>query len=358
MDLVENLQKLSSDLSRKRRFAKKEATTRSYLVDPFIEALGYTVNDPEDVEQEFTADIGKQSEQVDYAIMRDRRPIIFVEVKQANISLSDNHAAQLRRYYGTKTDVRLSILTNGVEYRFYADLEKPNVMDDEPYLVIDMRLFDEKQIDVLKVLTKSEFDLERAISVAITSKYRNRMHDVMSKELDPLSDELVEFFIRKVYSGRLTQRVASEFTPLVREAWHKFVDQKNARHAQTKSDFGKTRDKANPEKDKIKPFDQTETVISRDSRQIPVYAVWRGHSFEAMLVFDESNHRGSRITYMGLTATPSKTALKAIRSVVPDFKAINGWDFWKLRDPNGNRERRISDLRRDDELVRRLQGNT
>jgi hypothetical protein len=358
MDLVEKLQKLSNDLSRKRRFAKKEATTRSYLVDPFIEALGYTVNDPEDVEQEFTADIGKQSEQVDYAIKRDRKPIIFIEVKQANISLSDNHAAQLRRYYGTNTDVRLSILTNGVEYRFYADLEKPNVMDDEPYLIVDMRLFDEEQIDVLKVLTKSEFDLERAISVAITSKYRNRMHDVMSKELDPLSDELVEFFIRKVYSGRLTQRVASEFAPLVREAWHKFVDQKNARHSQTKSDLDTTKGKTIPVREKIKPFDPTKLGTSRNSKQISVYAVWHGHSFEATLVFDESHHRSSRVTFDGLTATPSKTALKAIHSVRPDFKAINGWAFWKLRDPKVNQERPIGDLRSDDSLVRRLRGIT
>ena len=358
MDLVEKLQKLSNDLSRKRRAAKKEATTRSYLVDPFIEALGYTVNDPEDVEQEFTADIGKQSEQVDYAIMRDREPIIFIEVKQANISLSDNHAAQLRRYYGTKTDVRLSILTNGIEYRFYADLEKPNVMDDEPYLVIDMRLFEEKQVEVLKVLTKSEFDLERAISVAITSKYRNRMQDVMSKELDPLSDGLVEFFIRKVYSGRLTQKVVSEFEPLVKEAWHRFVDQKNVRHSQTKSDFDTTKGKTVPVKDKIKRLDQTELSISSNSKQIPVYAEYRGHSFEATLVFDESHHRNSRITFDGLTATPSNTALKAIRSVVPKIKSSNGWEFWKLRDPNGNQERPIKDLRSDDALVRRLRGKT
>ena len=100
------------------------------------------------------------------------------------------------------------------------------------------------------------------------------------------------------------------------------------------------------------------TFTAEHGLEIPVYAEWRSHSFEATLAFDQSHHRRSRITFEGLTATPSNTALKATRSVVPDFKAINGWDFWKLRDPIGNQERCISDLRNDDALVRRLLGKT
>ena len=79
---------------------------------------------------------------------------------------------------------------------------------------------------------------------------------------------------------------------------------------------------------------------------------------QATLVFDKSHHSASRVKFGGNTASPSNAALKAIHSIVPAFKAINGWTFWKLRDPNRNRERPISDLRNDNALVRRLQGNT
>jgi len=43
----------------------------------------------------------------------------------------------LYRYFGV-TKARLGILTNGVQYRFYSDLEQPNVMDTRPFLELDL----------------------------------------------------------------------------------------------------------------------------------------------------------------------------------------------------------------------------
>ena len=46
---------------------------------PFINALGYNVFDPSEVVPEFICDIGtKKGEKIDYAIMRNGKPIILI----------------------------------------------------------------------------------------------------------------------------------------------------------------------------------------------------------------------------------------------------------------------------------------
>ena len=74
--------------TRSERFAKRvkywesepptEEATKTALVLPFIQMLGYDIFDPTEVVPEFTADIGiKQGEKVDYAITQYGKPAIF-----------------------------------------------------------------------------------------------------------------------------------------------------------------------------------------------------------------------------------------------------------------------------------------
>src|SRR5690606_20707792 len=43
-----------------------------------------------------------------------------------------NHAGQLFRYFHV-TAARFGVLTNGLIYRFFTDLEQPNKMDEKPF---------------------------------------------------------------------------------------------------------------------------------------------------------------------------------------------------------------------------------
>jgi predicted type IV restriction endonuclease len=98
---------------------------------PFISALGYDVFDPVEVIPEFTADVGiKKGEKVDYAIKQDGKIIMLFECKCCNGSLDDCHASQLYRYFSV-TEARIAVLTDGIIYRFYTDIEQPNKMDPQ-----------------------------------------------------------------------------------------------------------------------------------------------------------------------------------------------------------------------------------
>lgn len=94
---------------------------------PFFSLLGYDVFDPHEFIPEFTADVGiKKGEKVDYAITKDGKPIILIEAKWCGDNL-EKHGSQLFRYFGT-TSAKFGILTNGIIYKFYTDLDESNKM--------------------------------------------------------------------------------------------------------------------------------------------------------------------------------------------------------------------------------------
>ena len=99
----------------------------------------------------------KKGEKVDYAIMKEGKPIILIECKPCNCDLDKEHASQLSRYF-TYTEARFGILTNGIIYRLFTDLEEPNIMDEKPFFEIDMSKIKDEQVKELKKFTKSSFD--------------------------------------------------------------------------------------------------------------------------------------------------------------------------------------------------------
>jgi len=61
MDFADSLYELSKKASVRIKSIRTEEATKSGLVMPFINMLGYNVFDPTEVVPEFTADIGEQS---------------------------------------------------------------------------------------------------------------------------------------------------------------------------------------------------------------------------------------------------------------------------------------------------------
>ena len=79
---------------------KTEEATKTSLVLPFIQLLGYNIFDPTEVIPEFQAEAGvKKDQRVDYALLKDGHAIILIECKAYGEELSDEHADQLKRYF-------------------------------------------------------------------------------------------------------------------------------------------------------------------------------------------------------------------------------------------------------------------
>lgn len=201
-----------------------EEATKTALIMPFIAALGYDVFNPQEVTPEYTADIGtKKGEKIDYAILRDGTPVIFVECKWCGADLTQEHASQLFRYFATTSATRVGILTNGLVYQFYADLVEKNKMDEKPFFIFDIQSYDETALKELQKYTKTAFDADTIISSASDLKYTGEIKKILSDLLNDPEEEFVRYFTTRVYGGRFNAKVKAEFTAIVKKALGQFI---------------------------------------------------------------------------------------------------------------------------------------
>ena len=259
MDFADQIQAVAGRVSGKLASLNTEEATKNALVMPFINALGYNVFDPTELVPEFTADVtGKKGEKVDYAIMKDGRPIILFECKSSNANLDQAHTSQLFRYF-TSTDARFGVLTNGVLYRFYSDIDKPNMMDAKPFLEVNMLGLTDAQIEELKRFTKPSFDLDNILDAARELKYTREITHILGEQLANPTDDFVRFFATQVYSGRMTQSAKEQFTQISKRAFQQFINEKIAdrlRWAQAREEDAATSGK--------KPPGDESTAIAQD----------------------------------------------------------------------------------------------
>ncbi|MCK8495896.1 type I restriction endonuclease [Spirosoma sp. RP8] len=231
MDFKDQIKQHGERVARLKESIQTEEATKTALILPFLQTLGYDVFNPFEVVPEFISDIGtKKGEKVDYAVLKEKpnggpaEPCILIECKhwKQALTLHDN---QLLRYFHV-TKARFGVLTNGVVYRFYTDLQEPNKMDEKPFLEINMLDLRDNQVEELKKFHKSYFDVETIISTASELKYTGELKVLIQQELTHPSDALVRHFARQVYGGTLTAKMMEYFTNLVRKSFqHTFSDQ-------------------------------------------------------------------------------------------------------------------------------------
>ena len=222
MDFKDSIKQISERIDTLKANLPTEEATKTALIMPFINALGYDVFNPLEVLPEMCCDIGtKKGEKIDYAIMRDGEPIILIECKhwEQDLNLHDN---QLLRYFNV-SKAKFGVLTNGITYRFYTDLSEPNIMDDKPFLEINMLDLKDTQIEELKKFHKSYFDVDMILSSASELKYMGELRTVIGKEFTTPSPDFVRFFGKQVYDGVFTPKVLEQFSTLVKRTINNYV---------------------------------------------------------------------------------------------------------------------------------------
>ena len=225
MDFADRIAALAARVKELRPHAVTEEATKAALINPFIQALGYDIFDPRVVMMEYVADIGtKKGEKIDYAIKRNGEIIFCIEAKCCTATLDASKASQLHRYFHNIPTARIGILTNGVRYEFYSDLDKPNVMDEKPFMIFDFDQVDEALIPELKKLANDVFDVDVALSAAQELKHLRQIRQIIAAEVREPSDELVKLLASRVFSGQMRASVIEAFRPVVKQAFEKYIN--------------------------------------------------------------------------------------------------------------------------------------
>lgn len=224
MDFIDEIRQFSKRVDSLKDNLTTEEATKTSLIMPFFALLGYDVFNPDEFVPEYTADVGiKKGEKVDYAILNNGEPVILIEAKWVKEELQ-KHDSQLFRYFGT-SKAKFAILTNGITYRFYTDLEETNKMDEKPFLEINMLDIKETQVAELKKFKKSAFSIDEIFNTASQLKYSNEIKNVFAQDLQNPSDQLIKYFLSSVYSGQRTQNAIEKFRPIVKQSLNQFISE-------------------------------------------------------------------------------------------------------------------------------------
>lgn len=217
MDFKDQIKQIGERVTKLKEQIQTEEATKTALIMPFIQCLGYDVFNPSEVVPEYITDIGtKKGEKIDYAIFNDGLITILIECKHwnQNLSLHDN---QLLRYFHV-SKAKFGVLTNGIVYKFYSDLVEPNKMDEKPFLEFDITDMRENEIEELKKFHKSYYNLESIVNTASELKYTSELKNLIKNELANPTENFVKHFAKQVYPSVITSKVLDQFTSLTKKS--------------------------------------------------------------------------------------------------------------------------------------------
>jgi hypothetical protein len=119
--LIQKIEEIQSKLEGFRQYSLNETSTRTKVINPLLDSLGWDVSDPEEVEEEYTTFDGKM---VDYALKINNKPVLLVEAKAMDDPLTDNKSIGQVVGYAANAGIVWCVLTNGVKWQVYRSVEK------------------------------------------------------------------------------------------------------------------------------------------------------------------------------------------------------------------------------------------
>jgi hypothetical protein len=212
--------------------AQSEEATKQFLIIPFFQLLGYDPLNPDEIIPEADASFSdKFKNRVDYAISKEGVPVIAIETKKVG-SLSTANRGELKGYYNAVPTVKLGILTDGLVYQLYSDTDQENLMDDEPFAVVDLTQVAQEQIadealDALLKLRRDTFNPEDIGADARRKIYISEYVKALESAFKDPNESLVRTLMDMAgVEGKRTTKLLGEHKPYISEAMNTFFDKK------------------------------------------------------------------------------------------------------------------------------------
>jgi predicted type IV restriction endonuclease len=191
-DELEELVSLKKNEIQESEF-KNEDETKQGLILPIINGLGWNVFNTKEVTPEY----GVKGKKVDYCLVLDGKPKVFIEVKKTAESL-EKHQDQLLGYSYSQ-GITLSVLTNGIDWWFYLP------MIPKPW---DERIFCEMN------LTKGKTNdlVENFIRFLSKERVKNGESIKLAQEIydDKLKSKTIEETIPRIWNGIMSELLESQ----------------------------------------------------------------------------------------------------------------------------------------------------
>lgn len=216
MDFKDQITQLAERISKQKDVIQTEEATKNAFIMPMIAVLGYDVFNPFEIVPEMDCDLTRKGDRIDYAIKKDNATILLIECKHCGQNL-DLHNTQLAKYYAA-SNARFGILTNGIEYRFYADLDKINIMDKNPFLIVNMLNLSDNVIEQLKKFHKSYYNESDILSTAQELQITIQIKDLLIRNFQNPGEDFTRYFIRCLNDGKSTAKQVELYKPILKKS--------------------------------------------------------------------------------------------------------------------------------------------
>lgn len=240
--LIQVIENIRPKIEEWRRKALKETQTRTIVIAPLLEALGWDVRDPDEVQEEFTTVDGKS---VDYGLKLNKKCVLLIEAKPLDDPLTDVKAVTQTVNYATNDGVVWCILTNGVTWKVYKSSENCPAPEKLMYEVsIDPRDSEDVSVKVIaeRMWRFSRDEIAKGTLDAIgeetfnDSKVRKALNQIMANP--PLS--LIKALREATGNPPITpKQVKASLTRIWQEPGSHSVAENNASLPQTKAALGR-----------------------------------------------------------------------------------------------------------------------
>jgi hypothetical protein len=127
--------------------------------------------------------------------------VIGIAAKKVGTDLAEARG-ELRAYCNAVATTKLGILTNGIVFEFFVDSSQPNVMDEDPFLTLDLESVwrngvSDEVLETLVHVTKASFDPDKIAEMAHVRLVKKRLRTALVEETTSPSDEFCRFFLQR-----------------------------------------------------------------------------------------------------------------------------------------------------------------
>lgn len=316
-----------------------EENTKATLIEPVLRALGWDVEDDEEVCREFRHN--RRDKPVDYGLLSMRTPRLFVEAKAIGENLDDRRWSNQIMGYAGVAGVQWIVLTDGNEYRIYnthapVSVEEKlfrtvRVSEDSPILVETLELLAKDRIEENRIeqLWRAHY-VDRQVKTALDQLFSGEGELLLVNYVAQRTKKLAEEDIR---SSLARCRPSFDF-PEPTEA--------SIRKARKGGEEKPKKPRASGERSEVTLLDLIRVGLI--DAPVELQRAYKGKQLRARIEAD------GRVSFQGQTVDSISMAGAIARASVigkgpkGTLPATNGWTFWKLTDSSG-KTREVAEVR-------------
>lgn len=343
--LISVLNKVKNRIDKLQKQAEHfgEQDTKGVLIEPVLRALGWDTADYEDVRREYK--YRSKDKPVDYALMIDGKPALFLEAKAIHVSLEDRKWVTQVVNYANTAGVQWCVLSNGDHYR---------VFNSHALVHIDEKLLCEfwisKDIEkpfitrVLSMLQQSELSTNALASMWNVNQIDKQVQQVVESFFEASDDSFIRLLKR-----RLPEFTPRQITNSIQRLWDRTqiaseVSEPAIPDSEKSSRRAIRRKKASPTVIGVSLADIGRSGII--SLPLKLERTYKGHNLTATILKDgRISFDGTHFDSPSLAGGHAKNRIIGPPPGQKKYWSTNGWSFWRYQDSETGKLERLNHLR-------------